>query len=63
MSPNSFYKTVLIVGPVFFLNSAIFMMRGAHDLCSGGGICPVYSKDQVFAYNYWYWTAAYFLGL
>ena len=33
MSPNSFYKTVLIVGPVFFINSGIFMMRGAHDIC------------------------------
>ena len=64
---DSFYKTLFFVGPILFFISEIFMLRGTHNRI---GNYPdeeykwrIYTKKEVFFYNYFYWTFSFFLGL
>ena len=68
MSPRSFYKTALIVAPLLFLFSGMVCLRGRYDLnqyCEdeNGSGCQIYTKRQVFYYDWLIWTSAYYLGL
>lgn len=61
---------LLYYTPVIWFWSVIFMMRGRYDL---NGYCPVdqkpedckwtYTSREVFNFNYFVWTTAYYLGL
>jgi len=68
-SSASFWKVVCIYTPINFMISTMFMMKGIHDetgFCSHRSAiadCNVYTKKQVFDYNYFVWTAGFFLGL
>ena len=74
---KSFFKIVLI-SPVLFFMSGIVVLRGVHNrnMASGGeeatgaavgeegsAIEKVFSVQDVFVYNFFIWTTAYYLGL
>lgn len=61
-SSRSYWLTVLAAAPLTFMFSGIVCLRGRYDL-SEFGFKQQLTLKQVFYYNYFVWTMAFFLGL
>ena len=68
MQPYSFWKTIFIAAPTLFFLSSMYMLRARKDqlsYCEEGKSdgCTIFTRAQVFHYNWQVWTLGYLIGL